>query len=116
MRVGVSVDIGEITKQARAFANLPRDVEAVMADAVDEAAAREVIGHRYQNRTGRLERSTQSSGVFSDGPDQRRVILLMGMPYASFVQERGFTRVAVHAARAGKSMAAGFARLEKSVG
>ena len=33
MRVGVSVDIGEITKQARAFANLPRDVEAVMADA-----------------------------------------------------------------------------------
>lgn len=116
MRIGVSVDISAITKDARAFANLPRDVEAVMADAADEAAAREVIGHRYQNRTGRLERSTQSSGIFYDGPDQRRIILLMGMPYASFVQKRGFTNVAVHAERAGKRMAAGFARLEKSVG
>lgn len=116
MKVGVSVDISAITKHARAFANLPRDVEAVMTEAVDTAAAKEVIGHRYQNRTGRLERSTHGTGVYSDGPDQRRVILLMGMPYASFVQKRGFTNVAIHAERAAKDMTAGFARLERSIG
>ncbi len=116
MKVGVSVDITAITKQAKAFANLPRDVEAVMVEAAENAAAKEVAGHRYQNRTGRLERSTQASGIFYDGPDQRRIILLMGMPYASFVRERGFTRVAVHADTAAKVMATGFARLERSVG
>lgn len=116
MNVGVKVDISGVLKDARAFANLPRDVEAVMTRAADDAALREVATHRYQNRTRRLERSTLSSGVFYDGPDVRKVILLMGMPYASFVQARGFTSVAIHAERAGKAMSAGFEKLGRSIG
>jgi hypothetical protein len=65
----------------------------------EQAAAKEVRGHRYQNQTGQLERNTVAK-VLGATPDGGEIELVMNRPYASFVNERGFSRIDQVAAEA----------------
>lgn len=75
----------------RAFRRLP----AEMLKVVQTAARLEQQGHLYQNRTGNLERSTVGRPVSSPGfmNDDATVMLEMGMYYASYVNNLGYSRI-----------------------
>ena len=52
----------------------------------------EVLTHPYQNRTGDLERSTKAELVI-DSPNYVQVDLVMGMYYAGYVVDLGYSNI-----------------------
>lgn len=50
-------------------------------------------GHPYRNRTGNLERSTISYDAADPRDREIVVVAEMGMSYASFVNDRGYSRI-----------------------
>lgn len=76
-----SADIA--ARAAAEFKKLPTDVEAIFVAAAAEVNA----SHAYTNRTGNLEESTKAE--LDASTESFTVRFGAGMPYASFVQDRG---------------------------
>jgi hypothetical protein len=85
----VKVNISEVLAMGRRADRELGDVDAIMEDTVEAAAAELRATDPYQNRTGDLRASTQGEAI-SFG-DEVEATLAMGMPYASFVIGRGFS-------------------------
>lgn len=75
-------------KAEAAIAKLPSLFQA----AVKNAAADERANHRYINRTGRLQKSTQGR-VFQATKKLVRAELVMTQPYASYVESKGLSDI-----------------------
>lgn len=88
----VSVDITDVPTLTRAAERTLGNVGEEMKKILDAAAAEERRTHVYNNYTHRLENSTFALGPFGDADD---VSVEYGarMEYASFVDNRGRTRV-----------------------
>lgn len=80
-------DVRALTK--RADKNLG-DVDADMRDVVEGAAAELRANDPYTNRTGFLRTSTQGEMQRFDG-NEIEATMAMGMPYASFVINLGYS-------------------------
>lgn len=65
----------------------------IMRGAVALNLDQEKHGHPYRNRTGNLERSTISYDAADPRQDPIVVIAEMGMEYASYVNERGYSLI-----------------------
>lgn len=94
MRVKIRLDDLKATAE-RARAEFAKTAEE-MNRLVGLGAELERAEHRYQNRTGNLERSTMAH-VISSSMRMSRVDLEMGFdpdaPYASYVVGRGFSAI-----------------------
>lgn len=88
----VRVDLSEVHDLTRAAERTLRRVPEDMKDALDKAAAEERRTHVYNNYTHMLEKSTFASQIFT-GDDDARVEYGARMHYASYVDNRGRTRV-----------------------
>lgn len=88
----VSVDISEVVALTRAAERTLGRVGEDMKEILDAAAREERRTHIYNNITHRLENSTFALGPFGDG-DEVSVEYGARMEYASFVDNRGRTRV-----------------------
>ncbi|MGK3981308.1 hypothetical protein WMF38_57455 [Sorangium sp. So ce118] len=88
----VSVDISDVPAVTRAAERTLGNVGDDMKKILDAAAREERRTHIYNNITHRLENSTFALGPFGSGDD---VSVEYGarMEYASFVDDRGRTRV-----------------------
>lgn len=95
--VGVDmIDVFELTREAKsALGRVPRD----MKRALDRAAREERRTHEYKNRTRNLEEST-FAGELIEGQDEASVEYGARTHYASYVDNRGLTRVRGLAERA----------------
>jgi hypothetical protein len=76
-----------------------RQAVSEMKALLDAKAAQERETHGYQNRTGDLEASTYASDVVSTANGDA-IEFGARMPYASYVAQRGLTRVEELAAEA----------------
>lgn len=65
----------------------------IMRGAVALNLEQERKGHPYRNRTRNLERSTISYDAADPRQDPILVVAEMGMEYASFVNERGYSLI-----------------------
>jgi hypothetical protein len=65
----------------------------IMRGAVALNLQQERRGHLYRNRTGNLERSTISYDAADPRQDPFAVIAEMGMSYASYVNDRGYSLI-----------------------
>jgi uncharacterized protein YbcC (UPF0753/DUF2309 family) len=90
--VKVTVDLSEVHAVTRAAEQKMRRVPEDMKDALDAAAAEERRTHVYNNYTHMLEKSTFASQIFTSD-DEARVEYGARMHYASYVDNRGRTRV-----------------------
>lgn len=101
--MSVTVDISEVVALTRAAEKTLGDVGKDMKQILAAAAAEERRTHVYNNITHRLENSTFALGPLGDGDD---VSVEYGarMEYASFVDNRGRTRVRELGAEAARSI------------
>jgi hypothetical protein len=90
--LSVTVDFSEVVAVTRASERKLGGVPADMKRTLDAAAAQERRTHEYNNYTHRLENSTFALGPIGDG-DEVTVEYGARMEYASFVDNRGRTRV-----------------------
>jgi hypothetical protein len=82
-------EVVALTRAAeRTLSNVPEDMKKIL----DAAAREERRTHVYNNYTHRLENSTFALGPFGSG-DEVSVEYGARMEYASFVDNRGRTRV-----------------------
>lgn len=96
MKVVVDVSsVDRLTKRAEQALSVDHVHDAIVAPVI-AAARRERETHRYQNRTGRLEASTQAVSI-RRGSDLSEVWLQSGpfmVPaYAGYVNARGFMSI-----------------------
>ncbi len=99
----VTVDIRDVIALTREASKVLRAVPDDMKEALDKATAEERRTHVYNNYTFRLEGSTFALGPFS-GDDTAEVEAGARMEYASFVEDRGRTRVRELVLRAGTEL------------
>lgn len=91
--IGIKLDLTQVHALARdAVDSLTRRQPAGMLRILRRAAAEEVSGHTYQNRTTNLENSTFASDI-RQGYGEYSVELGARMEYASFVEGRGYSRI-----------------------
>jgi len=84
------LDISEVIAAERAaIRHLEHEIPREMHRIASDAATEEQRGHTYQNRTGDLERSTKATAPETSS-DETRVDLVAEMPYASYVNTRGY--------------------------
>jgi hypothetical protein len=76
-----------------------RRAPSVMKEILDDAAARVLAEKTYRDRTHNLRESTSASEVMVAG-DEAVVVFGAREPYASFVENRGFSDVEGKAAEA----------------
>lgn len=91
----MKIDLGPMYQLINASKAELRNIDRYMRHAADKAAAYERANHTYTNRTGNLERSTQ--GHVTKSGDSFEVSLEMGMDYASYVVDRGFSKIDIAA-------------------
>lgn len=97
----ISLDLSDLVVLEReADRWLGARVNATLIKVTEEAAAKERRTHPYQNRTGQLERMTVAKVI--SGPDPSVQEVVMDRPYASFVQNRGYTDIERHIEEARK--------------
>lgn len=89
----MKIDLSEIYQVQEATLNELKKMQRKFARFAEQAAAYERGSHRYQNRTGNLEGSTR--GYATRQGDEIEVSLEMGMDYASYVVDRGFSNIDV---------------------
>ncbi len=87
--VDLSSMLAEHRRALKALAAIGPD----MKRALDRAAMEEKRTHAYHNRTGYLQGSTFAAGPYGGGNQPVVVEFGARMPYASFVDARGLTRV-----------------------
>lgn len=92
MRTTVTVDLGQVEALTRAAEETLDGVGDDMKTILDAAAAEERRTHVYNNYTHRLENSTFALGPFERG-NEVEVEYGARMEYASYVDNRGRTRV-----------------------
>ncbi len=85
------VDISEVLALTRAAERMLDNVGPGMKTILDKAASEERRTHRYKNRTFRLQGSTFALGPFAT--EDVNIEFGARMPYASFVENRGLSRV-----------------------
>lgn len=85
-------DARELVSALRALpGHLDDTVEQAVQRSADAVASTARTDHPYINRTGALETSTYAdrlSGVF--GSDTLHCAVIAGVPYASYVEDRGY--------------------------
>lgn len=89
----IDVDLDELHAfTAAAARSLREEQPAEMKRILDAACAEDAAGHAYLNRTGDAEAATAASEIMQIGDD---VIVQAGMdvPYASYLDRRGFTEI-----------------------
>ena len=91
----MKVDLGPLYKIIEANKQELKNIDRKMRHAVEDAAAFERANHMYINRTGNLERSTIGK-VTKDGAEFE-ITLEMGMDYASYVADKGLSKIDVAA-------------------
>lgn len=74
------------------ISKLIKDLPKMALAVVKQSAAYERQSHRYRNRTGNLQRSTQGT-MMRSSPSDIRLQLVMAQPYASFVVEKGLSNI-----------------------
>ena len=77
--------------EAHAIREIDRTYENLMK-VTEQGIRKEKRGHPYQNRTENLERTTVAT-VHGATPDGGVCTMQMGMPYASYVNERGYSLI-----------------------
>lgn len=87
------VDVSEVLDLTRAADEALDRTLPIMRGAVALNLEIERQGHPYRNRTGNLERSTISYDSADPRDRQIEVVAEMGMHYASFVNERGYSLI-----------------------
>lgn len=94
-------DISEVLAlEAYAIREIDRTYDNLIK-VTEQEIRKEKRGHPYQNRTGNMERTTVAT-VHGATPDGGVCTMQIGVPYASYVNERGFSlidRVAAEADR-----------------
>lgn len=88
----LKVDISEVVALTREGISTLGSSPARMLELLREKAAEERATHLYQNRTGNLEASTFGAWV-EQGPNEYSVEFGARTFYASYVDNRGLTRV-----------------------
>lgn len=99
MKIDVTVDTRQVSAQRAAAERSLGRAGDDMKRILDRAASEERRTHEYRNQTYRLQGSTFALGPIQEG---HNVVVGFGarMPYASFVDNRGLTRVRELADRA----------------
>ena len=93
----VEVDLADLRKMtANAVAGLRRAPMLIFRRLQKEAQLAR-SHHRYQNRTRRLQQSTFAMGPVTAGNDATVTEFGARMPYAGYVEARGFQDLAKHA-------------------
>lgn len=103
MKVSCKVDISRVTRLTKAADKRLSAVGDDMKRILDAAAAEERRTHVYNNYTHRLENSTFALGPFEHGGEVE-VEYGARMEYASFVDDRGRTRVREYGDEASKTI------------
>lgn len=86
----VKLDLSELKRAEKRAERELESVPKILLTAVTRGAQFEQRSHRYQNRTGDLELSTQ--GILNESTTRlSEATIEMGMPYASYVVARGFS-------------------------
>jgi hypothetical protein len=91
----MKIDMGALYQIIEANKQELKNIDRKMRHAVEEAAAFERANHTYINRTGNLEKSTVGRIVKSG--DEFEMTLEMGMDYASYVVDKGLSKIDVAA-------------------
>lgn len=82
-------DVNEFTARAVAeFDDMPKNIFGFVEAGADALVATDI----YQNRSGKLRANTRSVNV-NDDVDQWHYQLQMATPYASYVNDLGFSRI-----------------------
>ena len=109
----IDLDISDLKRHRaevrRAFRALPRRMLKIGKFAADY----ERNSHEYQNRTGRLEASTQAA--LHESSDSPILVLMMTMPYASHVNRLGYSNIDEAAELCEQQLSAGFAAMAKGL-
>jgi hypothetical protein len=104
-----TVDLVALKARAAKVRRLIRAVPNRMLRIGTFAARFERSTHAYQNRTGMLEASTMA--IIKEGGDVVTLELLMGMNYASYVNDLGYSSIDEAAAMVEQELNAGFAAM-----
>lgn len=91
----MKIDLGPLYEIVDATKQELKNIDRKMRHAVEDAAAFERANHTYINRTGNLEKSTIGR-VTKDG-SEFEVALEMSMPYASYVVDKGLSKIDIAA-------------------
>ena len=89
----MKIDLSQIYQVEKATLSELKQMQQKFAKFADQAAAYERSTHRYQNRTGNLEGSTR--GYATRQGNEIEVSLEMGMDYASYIVDKGFSNIDV---------------------
>lgn len=89
----ITLDLSDLKRSTREAKRLFKLLEREPARFVKEASDWEKATHAYQNRTGRLEASTQGFSMAGAADGDFDVLLRAGMDYASYVNARGFMTI-----------------------
>lgn len=100
------LDISEVKRITRRASYLFGRIPARMLRIGTWAARFERDSHAYHNRTGKLEASTLAT--VSEGADEATLTLDMGMPYASYVDDLGYSNIGEAAGMIDHELSAGF--------
>lgn len=92
MSIKIQIDLSDLHKVRENAKKRTESIGKVMLNAVRMGAYDERQNHKYQNRTGNLEKSTKGNMV-RDGAKEKRVELRMGEDYASSILQKGLTGI-----------------------
>lgn len=87
----MKVDLSSMYKIINEKTNELKMIDRAIRRFAQNAAAYERANHLYKNRTGNLEKST--IGKVTKSGDEIEASLQMNMDYASYVVNRGFSKI-----------------------
>ena len=96
----VTVDLSDMLEMSAKARHFLRRVPMIINGRLVREARLARVDHRYQNRTRRLQQSTFTMGPVTYGNDATVSEFGARMPYAGYVEARGFQDLAGHAAAA----------------
>ena len=101
----VAVDLSDMLKMSANARSFLKRVPMIINRRLVKEANLARSHHRYQNRTRRLQQSTFTMGPVTYGNDATVSEFGARMPYAGYVEARGFQDLAGHAATAAADIA-----------
>jgi len=93
----IEIDLAEIVEVTKRADRLMRRVPFIIQGKLVKQAGLARANHLYQNRTRRLQQSTFAMGPVTYGTDATVSEFGARMPYAGYVEARGFQDIAGHA-------------------
>lgn len=101
----VTVDLSDMLKMGANARSFLRRVPMIINARLVKESQMARANHRYQNRTRRLQQSTFTMGPVTYGNDATVSEFGARMPYAGYVEARGFQDLAGHASKAAADIA-----------